>query len=312
MRTNQPLQEQAQIIVGKPLPFSVYNADGTLLLAAGQMVDSDQMRHVLLRSGHALEAISGKAASFDRAKDPTELRSITRLGAFERQLRQTTSGHRFVITMAQSESAAAVSTWMVGMHDKIMVVATPLRPDGSRVPVVPGQVWLCRTFQVTSAFRFHSTVLKVASEPFPHLYLSAPKGVVTRKVRDRTRVTVFVPATLECPSHMSCLLVDLSAGGGRIATASDSVVLERQQSIRVAFKLELAGRAFELSLKAVVVGAFGATERQHADIQFYGIKFLALTEVESLVLQAFVSTQQALELNYLWQVLSIASPGTDP
>jgi Flagellar protein YcgR/PilZ domain len=312
MRSNQPLQEQAQIIVGKPIPFSVYNADGILLLAAGQMVDSDQTRYVLLRSGHRLEAIGGKAAPFDRAKDPAELRSVTRLGAFESQLRQATSGRRFVITMAQGESAEAVSTWMVGMHDKIMVVATPLRPDGSMVAVVPGQVWLCRTFQVTSAFRFHSTVLKVASEPFPHLYLSAPKGVATRKVRDRTRVTVLVPATLECPALLSCLLVDLSAGGGRIATASDSFVLERQQSIRVAFKLELTGRAFELSLKAVVVGVFGATEREHPDIQFYGIKFLALTEVESLVLQAFVSTHQALELNCLWQVLSIASPGTDP
>jgi hypothetical protein len=178
--------------------------------------------------------------------------------------------------------------------------------------VVSGQVWLCRTFQATSAFRFHSTVLKVASEPFPHLYLSTPKGVETRKVRDRTRVTVLVPATLECTALLSCLLVDLSAGGGRIATASDSVVLERQQSIRVAFKLELTGRAFELSLKAVVVGVFGATDRQHPDIQFYGIKFLALTEVEALVLQGFVNTHQAQELNCLWQLLSMASPGTDP
>src|SRR6266702_8073058 len=119
-----------------------------------------------------------------------------------------------------------------------MLVAAPARADGALVAVIAGQVWLCRTFQATSAFRFHGTVLRVAFEPFPHVHVEVPRTVEKRKIRNRTRVTVLVGATLESPAAAPCILVDLSAGGGRIATA-DSVLLERDQRIRVAMKLEL-------------------------------------------------------------------------
>jgi hypothetical protein len=58
-----------------------------------------------------------------------------------------------------------------------------------------------------------------------------------------------------------------------------------------------------------VVRLFGASERDHPNVVFYGIRFESLAELESLVLNGFGNSQLALELNGLWQVLSKIDEG---
>jgi hypothetical protein len=305
-RINLPLVEKDQIAVGKPLPFSIFSAEGNLLLAAGCVVENERARQILLNNGNRRGAFSDKGARHPALFDAAERPSVNPLSAFQSSYRRAGAAHRFPLSMARNETSEAFRTWVIGVHDKIIVAAAPVRSDGALVPVIAGQAWLCRTFQATSAFRFHGTVLRVAFEPFPHVYVEVPQAVEERKIRNRTRVTVLVCATLESPAVAPCILVDLSAGGGRIATA-DSVLLERDQRIRVAMKLELVGCKYELSLHAIVVRTFGASDRQHPSVTFYGIKFESLTESDSLILHGFVNSQLALELNCLWQVLSVAS-----
>jgi hypothetical protein len=79
---------------------------------------------------------------------------------------------------ARTETSEAFRTWVIGVHDRIMIVAAPVRSDGALVAVIAGQVWLCRTFQATSAFRFRGTVLRVAFEPFPHVHVEVPEWQV--------------------------------------------------------------------------------------------------------------------------------------
>src|SRR4051794_26868409 len=51
MSTAFPFTEKDRIQVGKPLPFSVFGADGKLLLAAGRVIESERLREMLLRIG---------------------------------------------------------------------------------------------------------------------------------------------------------------------------------------------------------------------------------------------------------------------
>jgi hypothetical protein len=44
-------------------------------------------------------------------------------------------------------------------------------------------------------------------------------------------------------------------------------------------------------------------------VAFYGISFESLSELDACVLHGFVNSELALELNSLWQVLSLSSPG---
>src|SRR6185369_6002244 len=165
-RINLPLVEKDQIVVGQPLPFSIFSADGKLLLAAGRIVESDHARQILLNHGTRGGARSDNnmppRAAYDTAEHPT----VCPLTTFQNSYRRGNATHRFPLSMARNETAEAFRTWVIGVYDRIMVVAAPVRSNGALVAVIAGQAWLCRTFQATSAFRFHGTVLRVAFEPF--------------------------------------------------------------------------------------------------------------------------------------------------
>jgi hypothetical protein len=307
MSSKAPPMEQDTIIVGRPLPFSVFGAEGQLLLAEGSVVANDRARQLLLHKGvyhdsnDAPDLTSGEleAAASDAGLSP--------LSALKRDYGASSTARRFSLSVAADEGDEAYNTWVVGMHKQTIILTAPRRANGSLVPVAVGQAWVCRAFQMTSAFRFRSTILKVVFDPFPHVHIEAPRHVERRVVRGRPRAAVYLGVTLESPVIAHGVIVDLSISGGRLATQND-VRLERGQSVRVGLRLELIESQFELSLNASVVGEFGACDGRHPQVLFYGLRFAPLTELESLILHSYVSGQLALELNSLWHLLSSAAP----
>jgi len=307
MSAKAPPPEKAPIIVGRPLPFSVFGAEGQLLLAEGSVVESDHTRTMLLRKGVYRDVIADDDPEEADHAAPEGV-AQTPLAALQKDY-GASAGRRFALSVASSDSEEAYSTWVIGVHNQSIILTAPRRSNGSLVSVTVGQSWLCRAFQMTSAFRFRSAVLKVVFEPFPHVHIEAPKHVERRTVRGKPRAAVFVEVALEAPLAAPAVIVDLSVSGGRLAV-EQGIKLERGQSLRIAMKLELIDSKFELSLKGSVIAVFGASDGRHPGVVFYGIKFEALTEVERLVLHSFVSGQLAMELNSLWQMLSTASPTT--
>jgi hypothetical protein len=162
---------------------------------------------------------------------------------------------------------------------------------------------------MTSAFRFAAEVMKVASEPFPHLHLKLQKPVERRKVRGYPRARVAVNAELRIPRATPCVVVDVSASGARLAVDSDWA-LKLGQLVRLVMSLPMLGASFDLSLECSVITALGAIDSRFPNACFYGIKFTAPDEKDNLVLHGFVSERLVAELYPLWSVLSTASaPG---
>ena len=306
MASGIPLVEKDQIEVGKPLPFSVYSADGQLLLAAGRQVESDRARLMLLQAG-----VYRGPSSIDRraGDDPNESYKPSPLTALYKDYGASHVAKRFAITMAPNETAEAFSSWVLGATEQSLIVTAPARADGQLVAVTAGQTWLCRTFQVTSAFRFRAAVLKTVFEPFPHLHLEAPKQVEHRKIRGQPRANLFVNAMLDGVPPILCVLLDLSVTGGRVALEKH-LRFERGQRLRLHLRIDLVDYHFDLALKCAVVSVLGPTDSRHPDVAFYGVQFEDLSELETLILHGFVNEHLAMELNCLWQLLSQASAAT--
>ena len=301
-----PLVEKEQIVVGKPLPFSVFSGDSKLLLAEGHVVESERARVMLLKNGVFRSGTPSPARptleQFDTPLTPEQVLAELR-GDYDRGQ----NGQRFVVTMAPAETHEAYTAWVLGIHNQTMILTAPVKSDGSIVAVTPGQSWLCRTFQVTSAFRFRASILKVAFEPFPHLHLEIPKQVEKRKVRGRPRANVYLPAKIVNGTALPCVVIDLSVGGGRVAM-DGRTELQKGQEVVLKTQIELMEYKFDLEIKSTIAGTFGPSDPRHPCTAFYGLKFDALSELESLVLHGYVSGQLAIELNSLWQVLASASP----
>ncbi|HEY6452568.1 MAG TPA: flagellar brake protein [Steroidobacteraceae bacterium] len=301
-----------RIVVGKPLPFSVFGPDGQLLLAEGSVVESDRTRQMLLHQGLYRDSATREMVRAGAAGSPGAGPDREPLAALLQDYGPASAGHRFALSIAFDDSDESYSTWVIGAHDRSIILTAPRRANGSLAGVTVGQNWLCRAFQMTSAFRFRSAVLKVVFEPFPHVHIEAPRHVERRTVRGQPRAAVFLQVRLEAAPGLeaprgAAVMVDLSLSGGRIAVAN-GLKLERGQALRIAMKLELIGSQYDLALDSQVIAQFGPSDGRHPRVSFYGIRFTALTEVEKLVLHSFVSGQLAMELNSLWQMLSTAVP----
>ena len=149
--------DPARIVVGKPLPFSVYTADGKLLLAAGRVVETDRLRDLIIRSGQRTESSGGGGSSVEagqtvRARGvrenaaEQEEQTAVRATPLERMHKDYLThgeGRHLSISMAKSEADKALPVQLMGVHSRSIIVTAPVRPDGSLVPILPGQIWLC-------------------------------------------------------------------------------------------------------------------------------------------------------------------------
>jgi hypothetical protein len=321
MSTAIPLTEKDAIQVGKPLPFSIFSAEGKLLLAAGRVVDSERLREMLARSGRFRGAMSledggsGGGGGLSRGKrDAREAAQEeappgpppTPLERMRKDSDASANGARLAISIARTEADKAYTVQLIGAHSQTVVVAAPVNPDGSLVPVQLGQTWVCRTFQMVSAFRFTAVAVKVAFDPFPHLCLKLQKDVEQRRVRNAPRVKVSMSGELHAPDAMPCLVADLSATGARVAI-DYPLALERGSVVRLAVSIPMLASKRDMVLEATILNSLGVSDTRYPEVSFYGIQFKAPTELELLALHAFVNGELIAESNSLWQMLAMVS-----
>jgi len=303
--------DEDRIVVGKPLPFSIFTAEGKLLLAQGRVVDSERTRAMLIRTGRHSDVTSaaGKknrgAGARQEEAPPVEEHP---LDVLHREYDASSDSQNVSITVAKSENDKAYPVQLMGVHGQSIIVTAPLHADGSLVPVLTGQTLACRTFQLTSAFRFTAVAMKAAFEPFPHLYLQIKK-VERHQIRSAPRARVSVRAELQTSEALPCVLCDLSTGGARIAVDIATFALEKGKKAQLRATLELLQSKFHLELPVTVLNSLGPTDSRHPNVTFYGVKFDTVSERDGLILYGYVGEHVLSELHGLWQML-VAASGT--
>jgi hypothetical protein len=320
MSTDLPFTERDRIQVGQPLPFSIFAADGKLLLAAGRVVESERLRDMLTSSGRFRSSMGlgdtgarGGGGGLSRGKrDPREATAKeepppgpppTPLERMRKDYDSNDQVQRLTISIARTEADKGYTVQLLGAHAQTLIVTAPVNPDGSLVPVQASQTWLCRTFQLVSAFRFSTVAVKSAFDPFPHLCLKVQKAVDQRRLRNAPRAKVSLSGELHGSDAMPCLVLDLSATGARVAV-DYPLALEKGSTVRLAISIPMLGAKRELSLEATILNALGPSDVRYPEVSFYGIQFKAPTELDSLALHAFVNGELISECNSLWQTLS--------
>ena len=303
--------DQDRIVVGKPLPFSIFTAEGKLLLAQGRMVESERLREMLLRNGHHCDMTDGPGkkgrGAGEREEEEAPPVEVDPLDALHRSYAAGGDAQHLSISIAKSETDKAFPVQLMGVHGQSVIVTAPVQADGSLVPVLANQVLVCRTFQLTSAFRFVAVTTKAAFEPFPHLYLQLKKEVEHRQIRGAPRARVAVRAELQTTDKLPCVICDLSTGGARIAVDIAAFALEKGKKARLLASVEILQSKYSLELPVTVLNSMGPTDSRHPNVTFYGLKFDATAEREGLILHGYVGEHLLAEFHSLWQMLIAAS-----
>jgi hypothetical protein len=299
-----------RIVVGKPLPFSIFTAEGKLLLAQGRMVESERLREMLVRNGHHCDVTDGpgkKGRSAGEREEEAPPVELDPLDVLHRDYGAGGDTQHLSISIAKSDSDKAFPVQLMGVHGQSIIVTAPVQSDGSLVAVLAGQVLVCRTFQLTSAFRFTAVAQRTAFEPFPHLYLQLKKEVEHRQIRGAPRARVAVRAELQSTGKTPCVICDLSTGGARIAVDIAEFALEKGKQAKLVATLEILKAKYSLELPVTVLNSLGPTDSRHPNVTFYGLKFDTPTERDGLILHGYVSEHLLSDFNSLWQMLIASS-----
>lgn len=314
MSSQDATLNHAGIVVGQPLPFSVYSADRKLLLAKGEVVESDRIRDSLLRAGRyqsngvalMLSASNSVAASGGIAQESSEPEIVEEspLHQYLREYQSAGGSARVGIRLSREENGENFACWILGADEQHgLIVSAPATNDRSFVAVTEGQTWIFRTMYLTAAVKFLGTIRKVNFEPVPSLNVSLPKQIELRHVRSSPRVSTCVRGSIEIGKEIPVLVIDISTGGLRVAMERSHGDLKPGLRLMVNFGLNMLGRDYSFKVPATVINKRSEFEKRYPELWIFGLKIEAQSELEKLVLHSYVYEHMMMEFNPFWRLL---------
>lgn len=297
------------VVLGKPLPRSVYDVQGKLLLQRGHVISSTSQLESVLEYGYYSDASWQMAAPALRPEPPARAQRLVRAAPLR-------DGGPAASPSTAPETAVRMEDvrWHIGENLFLQVADNPkLRytvpligyvrqqsiltgaptVDGKLEFVREGQSFVIRAFAGKKAYAFSAAVVKSVLTPHPYLHLSYPKRIGCTVVRQDARAPVQVITALDLgtpPRTLAATMVDLSIGGCSLSAAQ--ALGAAGEEGRIKFKLCAAGHEEVLNLPATLrsVAPDAGGEYRH------GFSFGQLAPRERLILSAFVH-QTLVELD---------------
>jgi c-di-GMP-binding flagellar brake protein YcgR len=285
----------AEIKVGAPLPWSVYDENGTLLLTAGHVPASEsQVESLIARGIYRTESAGApgpeKAAA---AKPAAGIAPATPAGdpiQFDDLSLQP--GEMLQLHPALEVAGDFMPSVMLGyLKNQTIIVTNPI-VGGKVVPVKEGDPYHVKAFSGTNLFSFRTKVAKVYAQPYAHLHLEYPKLVYATKIRKALRSVVNLPAVLRnlaTQAATEVLIKDLSAGGAKLVLHAN--LGEKEARYALSFKIKLA-EDLESEVTAIVVAKALETQTIKGVVtHMLGVQFQDLEKEARLLVLALVYRQ---------------------
>lgn len=291
----------AELAVGKPLPHSIYDWHGNLLLAVGCVIESRSQLDGLVDNGFIRDS------AWDLAPRPAKESLLA--GTARRNA--PTSGPAPDLGGANANKEVVVGMddvrWYVGetlylqqidnsairytvrligfVKNKTVLVSAPAI-DGKLEFVRDGQTFVVRAFAGKKAYAFATSAVKSVHSPHPYLHLAFPKEVRCTVVRRgvRAQVKLIASVTLANPERTgAAMLSDLSMGGA--SGTLKQTLGQKGEEGHIKFKVHAAGQDEYLNLRMVLRSI---APSEGGDGYRHGFEFLDVSIHDRLILSAFV------------------------
>ena len=291
-----------EIVNGKPLPFSIFDPNRNRVLATQGQLVTERLRTTLLLKGLLAFTEEQPLQPPDAAR--AELEALTPLLDLRLQYARASILSRSGFRLSREDANDNHTCRVVGItENRGLILTAPMRDDGRPAPIREGETWLFRTLYSTAAIRFAAVIGKVVSQPFPYFHVQVPPLVEMRHIRKVQRVALCLNAVLRLSTPAEAVIVDLSTTGMQMATDA-SVKLQESHRFQTDFRVTVLGKPYDLSVTAEVVRCLGATDPRHPQVVFYGLVIESHTELERMVLHAFVQGCVIDELDGLSKILA--------
>jgi c-di-GMP-binding flagellar brake protein YcgR len=283
---------KCDVVLGKPLPYSLYDGDRTLLLRAGCVVQTQNQLDKLSEKGlyRNPSALSGRGRRDAIESDADTMGEKVRESQFGLDDIRLAIGENFQLQGAAEGDASRYAVKLIGyLKGKSVIVSTPT-VDNKFAFIREGQSFVVRFFCGKVAYAFVSSVFKSANVPFPHMHLTYPSSVRGLVVRRgvRARVNIISAAVDSRGKSFAATLCDLSTGGGMLVGGVQ--MGDVGDTLTLKFRVTLNGEEHYLHPVAVIrsIGTGdGSTDGIPAGFQ-HGLQFVEVPTTESLALTTLV------------------------
>lgn len=286
----------AELTVGKPLRWPVYDWHGNLLLASGVVIESQGQIDGLIENGFIhdarWDAESNRPSTSER---PTGKNSVN-----ARLADEPAPGKEIMMAMDDirwhvgemlylqwlDNPLIRYSVRLIGFVRNKTVFVTPPVLDGKYEFIRENQTFIVRAFSGKKAYAFTASAVKSVHTPHPYLHLSYPKQVRCTIVRRgvRAEVKIIAAVSLGEPERMAAATItDLSTGGA--SGILKEPLGKKGDEGRIKFKVRAAETDEYLNLKMILRSV---TPSEQGDGVRHGFEFMDISIHERLILSAFV------------------------
>lgn len=281
--------------LGKPLRWSVYDANGMLLLARGVVLDSENKIEVLIKKGlfrnprREKSNAKGSLESEQENEDPgrsSHYRHDRDAGKVIHPIAKLPIGIAVSLQANADEQSDRSGCRYIGhLEGKSLLVTQPVLA-GRLLPCHDGQNFFVRCFNGKTALAFKASILKSFLVPFPYLHLSFPKEVMVMKVREALRADVDLIATVDIGGvNAAVRILDLGVGGAFIH--SGKPLGEKGETGDISFRIK-----FE-DIESYIVAGIVIRSREvltnDGKTQYgYGVQFRALSKEDKAMIMNLV------------------------
>jgi c-di-GMP-binding flagellar brake protein YcgR len=297
--------EEEKLIVGEPLPWTIYDQDRNVIMEAGQVIESDDHLELLL-SNNPLRELTWPTAGNDTQLNKKTPSENDEAEASFNKAEQSVFGFKDmrlrVGDRIQLQPPAAMGTEryivrMLGYLDNVSLMVTAPVFNGMRVQVREHDKIVARVFSSQKAFGFDCTVLRVCKLPYDYLHLSFPDVVQGALVRKSPRIKTKIITSIsrgdgnDSGEKLSGVIIDLSADGAMIK--SKQQLADKSHTITLSFRVHLHNMEAYLTTKAIIRNVFSDEEKDPSDPLKYhhGVQFLDLQPNDSVILQSLIYQQ---------------------
>lgn len=315
-----------QLKLGQALPWAVFDAWGNTLHEAGTVINSQEELNLIIEDGYFEDALDDHTAGDQKPLPKASQANSFFQPAPKPDVRadnKTDEKLNPILTNSSAEGGNPNDTsdlnkesvmldldsvrWQVGetfflqVHDNASlrytvrligfvknqsILVTAPRIDGRGAIIRDGQTFIVRAFPGKKAYAFTASALKSVYTPHPYLHLSYPKIVRCTAIRQSSRASVKIIASLSVgdpEQTAAATLTDISMGG-------TSGVLKRSigkkgDSGMIKFKVNTAGEDAYLIIPLIIRSI---VQTDNSEEFRYGFEFVNIPTQSKIILSSFV------------------------
>lgn len=272
------------IPLGKPLPWRIYDRNGYIVFARGEMVSSREQLENLLADG-LLQDVDAPPQLHETG-DYAEFSEVAPIGIFPPSGIKPQIGEFVQLHLPNQHPHDYHSARLIGYIKNLSVLVT--KPEGGRFIATEGERAEVRMVTGSHIYAFQTTIQRLCISPAQYMHLDYPLEVHVQKLRKSpwARLNLGVTATDAQGAHEAVRLVNLSPDGGQLQALPG--LGKPGETLRLSMHVSMDELKSTLNLDATIMHVQRAGKTLESNLLEYGIGFNNLTAADALWLNALV------------------------